>query len=242
MMKNVFLIIFILINIDLFSQDVGHAIYNKQSNLQFSSDTLDLKMKYLLTESNKKIEKLSYKLKFDKSISVYQEIEKINSGENTSIRISKILSGFKGIVYLDNNLNKIISIKEISGKTFYIENEVSDFEWKISNEKSKIGKYNCIKATTFIEKEGRSGVRKIPVEAWFAPDINVQHGPDGFGGLPGLIIKIKKENIVTTLSEINFRKLDSKIVLPNENTISQEDFNSLMKEISLNRRKYYNKN
>jgi len=61
----------------------------------------------------------------------------------------------------------------------------SKFDWKISNEKQKIGAYNAQKATT------EFGGRKW--NAWFTADIPLQDGPYKFHGLPGLIVKVEDE-------------------------------------------------
>lgn len=59
------------------------------------------------------------------------------------------------------------------------------FDWKISDEKQKIGEYNAQKAST--EFGGRKWT------AWFSTDIPFQDGPYKFSGLPGLIVKIQDE-------------------------------------------------
>ncbi|HMU06556.1 MAG TPA: GLPGLI family protein [Kaistella sp.] len=59
------------------------------------------------------------------------------------------------------------------------------FDWKISNEKQKIGSYNAQKATT--DFGGRKWI------AWFTTDIPLQDGPYKFHGLPGLIVKIEDD-------------------------------------------------
>ena len=59
------------------------------------------------------------------------------------------------------------------------------FDWKISNDKQMIGKYNTQKATT--EFGGRKWT------AWFSTDLPFQDGPYKFYGLPGLIIKIEDD-------------------------------------------------
>lgn len=64
-------------------------------------------------------------------------------------------------------------------------NETVKFDWKISNEKAKIGAYNAQKATT--EFGGKKWT------AWFSPDLPFQDGPYKFSGLPGLIVKIEDE-------------------------------------------------
>ncbi|WP_027376865.1 GLPGLI family protein [Kaistella palustris] len=64
-------------------------------------------------------------------------------------------------------------------------NDDSKFNWKILNQKEKIGSYNTQKATTDF------GGRKWT--AWFTSDIPLQDGPYKFHGLPGLIVKIEDE-------------------------------------------------
>ncbi len=61
-------------------------------------------------------------------------------------------------------------------------NEDLKLNWKIENEKQKIGAYNTQKATT--EYAGRNWI------AWFTTDIPLQDGPYKFHGLPGLIVKV----------------------------------------------------
>ena len=62
-------------------------------------------------------------------------------------------------------------------------NEEPKFNWKISNDKQKIGEYEAQKATT--EFGGRKWT------AWFAESIPFPDGPYKFSGLPGLIVKIE---------------------------------------------------
>ena len=62
-------------------------------------------------------------------------------------------------------------------------NEEPKFNWKISNDKQKIGEYEAQKATT--EFGGRKWT------AWFTEAIPFPDGPYKFSGLPGLIVKIE---------------------------------------------------
>ena len=62
-------------------------------------------------------------------------------------------------------------------------NEEPKFNWKISNDKQKIGEYEAQKATT--EFGGRKWT------AWFTDSIPFPDGPYKFSGLPGLIVKIE---------------------------------------------------
>ena len=64
-------------------------------------------------------------------------------------------------------------------------NETLKLDWKISDEKAKIGVYNAQKATT--EFAGKKWT------AWFSSELPFQDGPYKFSGLPGLIVKIEDE-------------------------------------------------
>lgn len=64
-------------------------------------------------------------------------------------------------------------------------NDDTKINWKISDEKAKIGSYNTQKATADF------GGRKW--NAWFTSDIPLQDGPYKFHGLPGLIVKVEDD-------------------------------------------------
>lgn len=68
-------------------------------------------------------------------------------------------------------------------RNLFAYDEPVKFEWKVENDRQKIGEYNAQKATT--EFRGRNWT------AWFTPDIPFPDGPYKFYGLPGLIVKIE---------------------------------------------------
>jgi GLPGLI family protein len=80
---------------------------------------------------------------------------------------------------------------------------------------------------------------------WYTPDISLPIGPDGFAGLPGLIVQIEKGQVITILDKIEFTNKNRavKIEIPTDGLkMSQDEFNALMKDMALNKMKYYNKN
>ncbi|SKB82473.1 GLPGLI family protein [Soonwooa buanensis] len=80
---------------------------------------------------------------------------------------------------------KITVSDMISNRNAFGYEEPVKFDWKISNDKQMIGKYNTQKATT--EFGGRKWT------AWFSTDLPFQDGPYKFYGLPGLIVKIEDD-------------------------------------------------
>lgn len=74
-------------------------------------------------------------------------------------------------------------------------------DWKIVNEKQKIGNLNCQKAE--LEYGGRHWT------AWFAESINLNEGPYIFYGLPGLIVKITDSNSDYDFSLMQLKKSEN---------------------------------
>lgn len=100
-------------------------------------------------------------------------------------------------------------------------------DWKITEEKKKIGSYLCQKA------ESEYGGRKWT--AWFTNEIPLQEGPYIFYGLPGLIIKISDSKIDYDFDLIQITGFNWKELYPNQSQkrISWEDFKKLQQN-------YYN--
>ena len=85
-------------------------------------------------------------------------------------------------------------IKENSSTLFpdappYMYYSFSDFNWKITNQSKKINNYVCYKAIGNL-KPLNPNLPNYYFEAWFSPEIPLQYGPNGYGGLPGLIFEI----------------------------------------------------
>ncbi len=104
------------------------------------------------------------------------------------------------------------------GKQFLIEDTLEKPEWKLEKETKNIGQYTCFKATLTEEVEERSfqringeggeeEVKKVTkvTTAWYTLDIPVQHGPDEFWGLPGLVLEVNdgKMSMMCTQVVIN---------------------------------------
>ncbi len=241
-------IIFFLFSIQLiFAQLSGEAFYIKTSHLKLNktADQLEnLELGSSIKSINSKIGDAKYILKFNDSLAVFEEEQKMISNHDNELayKLSKIFVGYYGKIYYDLINGLTLSEREVLGTDLLIERKISDYNWIISKEKIKINDIICFKATTNLKEEGRNGIKHIEIVAWFAPDINVNAGPDGFFGLPGLIIQIEKGKILTTLKSLKFSEENVEITIPENNKImTNDEFQTLMKDMALNRRKYYNK-
>tara|TARA_R110002049_G_scaffold291871_1_gene476035 strand:- start:1309 stop:1926 length:618 start_codon:yes stop_codon:yes gene_type:complete len=85
-------------------------------------------------------------------------------------------------VYIELNNQMLTRNKGYS----YVKEEVPKIEWKISNDKKKIGNFDCIKAT--------GNFRGRNYTAWFTKSIPLAYGPWKLQGLPGLILEAYDTN------------------------------------------------
>ena len=145
-----------------------------------------------------KTEKIIYFLDVKYKESIFRS-DKFRSGDSLRIKRgygnsadmqfnNKQLYVYKN--YEKNEVNKYIFVPFVEPK--YTIKIKENLTWNITNEKSKVGKFDCQKAET--NYGGRKWI------AWFTNEIPIQDGPYIFRGLPGLIVDISDEK-----SDYNFK-------------------------------------
>ncbi|WP_312418836.1 GLPGLI family protein [Epilithonimonas sp.] len=103
------------------------------------------------------------------------------------------------------NSNQLIHTTFMMSDKYKVKQDV-EFNWKLTNEFSKILNYDVQKATT--EFGGRKWT------AWFTKDIPIQDGPYKFRGLPGLILKIEDQTKNHTWELKGIRSSQEEFVYP----------------------------
>lgn len=130
-------------------------------------------------------------------------------------------------LYMDLDARKTLDQKDFMGKQFLVEGSPRKIDWKLGKGKKKIAGHICIEATT-MESD------TIPVTAWFSPKIKSSIGPDGYGGLPGMILQIDKSNgdHLITATEVNLNKPNMDLIsAPTKGKkISQEKYEQVVAE------------
>lgn len=118
---------------------------------------------------------------------------------------------------------------ESLGKTYRIEEDMPKYRWKILNEIREIEGYLCMKAET------KDTVKNQVIHAWFTDAIPVSGGPEGFGGLPGLILELDKNNgdAVVTATEVKLDQDEVKLPVPKKmkgKEVSFAEFNQKLEK------------
>lgn len=188
-MKNLFSILFIIVFAFSNAQDSKETANRFFYELTFKPKT-----------DSTKIDKVMTVLDITKTKSIYRDYTVIAQDSLIKVAVEEMQ---KAGVFKD--LSKTIRMPKFSEKidkfypdmkVLYIEkvangftplnigySENLKFNWKILNDKEKIGSYNTQKA--MVDFGGRKWT------AWFSTELPFQDGPYKFSGLPGLIVKIE---------------------------------------------------
>jgi GLPGLI family protein len=209
----------------------GYVYYKKQ----LSSIDDEVTNEYM-KQALKLLKTQDYELSFNKNSALFKKVEAL-SVENKPVveAFTKSISQFTGEVYFDRIKKSVVHKKDFSGSIFLIHK--SKVNWVLARDTLKIDNYLCYKATTTQTIENSEGIHQLKVTAWYAPEISLPYGPDGFGGLPGLILQLENNGILTTVKRIEFlNNRTLKISSPTKGAkITEEEFNAIIKKRFENR-------
>lgn len=172
-------------------------------------------------------------LTFKENISVYKEVPPDNAPDpfqNNGGPVINIKIGGPGentVLYRNYTNMQVHEQTELEDKTYIIDDTIHAMQWKLSDETKTILDHVCKKATTKTE-------RGFDVTAWYAADMPVPVGPEGFGGLPGAILSVDVNNadIVYTATEINGDANEKELKEPSKGThLSRADFDKKLDEL-----------
>ncbi|MEP7196642.1 MAG: GLPGLI family protein [Saprospiraceae bacterium] len=131
---------------------------------------------------------------------------------------------------------------EVLGKAFIFDDNVPKIKWKILNEIKEVSGYVCMKAETI------DTIKNQKIIAWFTYEIPVSLGPESFGGLPGLILEINKNDgcAVITATSITLNSIATPLVIPKKKgkKMTNEKYdiflsNHIKESIASNRNPYW---
>ena len=129
-------------------------------------------------------------------------------------------------VYQDLANDEILVQMNLWGSPAYMKDTASTREWKITERTREFGGYEGIRAIWEMNDSTR-------IYAWFCPDIVPVSGPEGFHGLPGLILGLATEDgsVVYFAKEIELIDVtDEQVAYPKikEDVYSKADLKALL--------------
>ncbi|EAQ38994.3 hypothetical protein MED134_00205 [Dokdonia sp. MED134] len=183
-----------------------------------------------MMERMKRFLEKEYTLSFTKDESFYKEEAKLETpGQGGGGR--GFGGGFtQGGIYSNRASNDYARENDMMGKTFLVKDTLNNLNWELIKESKMIGQYPVFKAvatrsleTNLWSRMGRrarelqeknDSIKKVggtvaeeepkteEIVAWYTPMIPASHGPDEFGGLPGLILELSTSNTTILCTKV----------------------------------------
>ncbi len=201
MKKSLIIITFVTVFLS-FSQNKGKVEYGLHIELNQESEDFLKEIKVAEDVSvSEGAKKLSFVLEFINANSKFYIVESIETKE-LDAKLAISYSSYDNITYLNttekiiyhNNKNNML----FSKNEFIIEKKMFD-SWKLRNEKKEIQGFICYKATGILTKDNK----ETEVIAWYCPELPFSFGPNGYGGLPGLILGLQVGEVLFGATKIS---------------------------------------
>jgi len=205
----------------------GQATYISKSTMDLGNwgkRLSEAQKKQVMANLKNRLEK-TYVLNFNKEESFFKEGDKLDAMSGATDSWGKNFAA--GDQYKNVKTNTQIQDQEFYGKRFLVKDKLQPITWVMGTETRQIGNYTCFKATASIpsdeltwysfswDKLRRGGstetaegetvepeIAMTEVEAWYAPQIPVGHGPSEYWGLPGLILEVSAGDTTMLCSKL----------------------------------------
>ncbi|TPD68251.1 GLPGLI family protein [Flavobacterium microcysteis] len=218
----------------------GRATYQTKTimnDIQISGSNMTPDLQASLEEKLKKGFEKTYELSFNKTESVYEEPQRLESPSGSSgakMVVVNTSSSGDGKSYKNIKDKTVLSEEDFFGKEFLVSDSLPKWDWKLVDETKKIGNFTCYKAIGVIpvSKEDLEAYEKMKnkksesktvlftvnepkdrtITVWYAPEIPVSHGPGEYWGLPGLIMEVNDAKTVILCSKIVLNPKDKVVI------------------------------
>lgn len=210
-MKKIILFIVALLPLSVFAQEntEGRILYKETIQLKIELPKEHQHLASMLPGSQSS----EMELLFNKETALYKSFEKDQEedddmmAEEGNVRIKMVVSSDDSQVYRNLKSGDQIEKKDFMGKKFIITGTTEKLAWKLTGKQETILDHVCQQAV-FQDSTHH-------IIAWFAPQIPVSIGPDVYGDLPGMILKIESgkdgERTIEATS-IEWKKIDNDLI------------------------------
>lgn len=185
----------------------------------------DKQLKPILEKAQNGSKQITKSLIFNNESSLFTTNKGIDDEETY---LAKAFTGGNNIYYTELKNDTII--KQVDNNYGqYLINYLQKKDWLLSEETKLIDNFLCYKATSQSIIVNSKGTFKYPIIAWYCPSIPFNYGPNGYNGLPGLILEIQERNISYGAIKIELNEANIKISKPNKGkNISEEEYNKII--------------
>tara|TARA_B100000787_G_C16198829_1_gene303080 strand:+ start:894 stop:1724 length:831 start_codon:yes stop_codon:yes gene_type:complete len=259
-MKQITTLLLLLFSVVTFSQKKfeGKATYMSKRTMDMSRfDQMSEQQKKQMKARFKNFLEKTYTLSFNKSESSFKENVTLDAPGTSGPSWGR--SNGQGSIYKNTKDKEMIEDVEQFSKRFRIVEEMEFPQWEMSGETKQIGQYLCYKATmekvdnsidwgsifsrrarnsqkkdSTVAKAKKDLIKTQMITAWYTPQIPVSAGPEGYWGLPGLILEINAGRTTMLCTEIIINPGDVvEIKKPSKGKeVTREEYDVMMKQKS----------
>ena len=227
---------FLIFNICISNAQITKVIYKfvqynpeqsekelKENKNNIPDFTMDIIKNFIEQTSNQQFE-----LVFDKSSALYFETNALSNSQFSS-------ENDNDIYYKNLKTKEKIFQNKITGSKVNVNIPFNQHDWSITSESRMISGYRCFKAVLKSLQYNPLTKEKMLVDrfVWFTPEIPASFGPQGFDGLPGLVIETaENDKLCLRAVKIEFN-LDKNIKIEKpvaSKSIKLDEFEAIEKE------------
>lgn len=183
----------------------GRVVYERKTNVRKIVESSDRFPPGMLPKDVTYVRD-SFDMWFDGNRSAFVPIE--SEGDSKRGMLRMLTS--QNTCYKDLDKNEKVVLMTMMGTPMNIKDSLTDRKWKITNRSRKIAGYRCRRAIW----EQNDSTR---IYAWFSTDVVPSSGPEGFSGLPGMILGLATEG-----GEVVYFAKRVEVLKPEEEKLSPE--------------------
>lgn len=191
MNRPVFLLLFCVLPFNLMAQQLfipnGKITFEKKVNMVRTLANLGISEEVKGTMAKYRTSK--WDLCFDRTRSIYKAQKKDDTDDDLTFFITPGESTNE--LYADYANKQRVLKKSIMGEDYLLRDSIPSVAWKIMQEVRTISGYECRKAVGRINDT-------VYVVAFYTDEILLRGGPEGFSGLPGMILGLAIPRLNTT--------------------------------------------
>ncbi len=144
---------------------------------------------------------LNFVLLLKSKQSFFYAMDQMRSDNEFNISKNLVFAGYTGHVY--QKADTIFHKSDILGNNIYRIKPVKK-DWTLTKETKIIDGFLCFMATSINRVTYKDKIFNHSVVAWYCPEIPYYFGPNGYSGLPGLILELTVRNVTFFAQKINF--------------------------------------
>lgn len=139
-------------------------------------------------------------------------------------------SSYSGEIYQKGDT--IYSYSNLLGNNIFLKKGINS-DWSLQNETKEINGFLCYKASSINKIVYGEKVFNHPVVAWYCPTLPYNFGPNGYSGLPGLILELQVRNVVYGASKIELNSTETfKIETNKMKILNEKEFEEALNKLN----------